>query len=185
MKKLVLLFAAACLLSGCAEKELLSPGLIDDYQLSAADLRNLQYYVSGEVVLQRRRTTRKAARDEHALKLVKATNVDEIRLTPDTPGVAETVGENVIKVSFEEGSRFTFRCVPPGPAEKAEGRTFADPYYRLVPDGRDAETGRPYCIYRGKPYIVVAGHEVCLKVEREAVSKSKERTRKLKGRRLK
>ena len=189
MRETVMAALCACVLTGCgASRVALSTELIREHGLSADDLKQLHYYVSREIVLSRKQTDTQSGRDEHGLSVIRDRKIDEIRLAPDTPGIAEEVGEGerMLRISFEKGGNFTFRLedlgassVPDAQLPRFHG------YYSLAPDGIDEDTQLPYFNYRGRKYFIRRGAGAVLEVERKAVSKERRKSRAIGGRKLK
>ncbi len=100
------------------------------HNLSNDDLAQLQYYVSHDVTL--RREVQTVGRDISGgtLKLLEGKTVEEVVITQHTPGVAVSIHEGTVTVSFEEGSelRFSLRTGEAMPlrVERSHGG-FAEP----------------------------------------------------------
>ncbi|HEY4121950.1 MAG TPA: DNA-directed RNA polymerase [Byssovorax sp.] len=110
---LPILAASLAFVSGCASYVPFTHELRDRHNLSSADLKNLQFYVSTKVTL--RREVESGSREitgNHKLLLVSGKQIEEVVLEEKTPGVALEVGSNRILVSFERGSALVF--APPG-----------------------------------------------------------------------
>ncbi len=120
--------------SGCASYVPFTAELRDEHHLKVADLENLQFYNSHPITLHRE--VERGGREvtgAHTLRIIAGKQIEEIVIEEHTPGVVVGANDNVIRVSFEEGSFLEFALRGPEP--------LADP---VVPVGRFAEPPNPF-----------------------------------------
>jgi len=135
---LVALFA----LSGCASGRIpFTQNLRDQYGLEGEELKKLQYFVSGDVTLQRE-FRREEGEISKSHKLVKKEGglVEEVFIAAGTPGVATEVGATSISVSFEPGGSLVFGSPSsdrdPERKYRLSAKRWADYYGELVYDNK-------------------------------------------------
>jgi hypothetical protein len=112
--------AAACLAaailaaSGCAANRVaFTQPIRTQYDLSAEELKNLQYYLAGDVTLQREiRSEEGEISKSHALVRKEGGVVEQVIVRSGTPGIATDVGETTLTVSFEPGASLVFGSPP-------------------------------------------------------------------------
>lgn len=126
-------FVAAALLAlalaGCGPRLVpFTHELRAQHNLSAADLKNLQFYVSHQITLRRElESGGSQVTANHKLLVVAGKTIEEVVIEEHTPGVAVQIGERTIAVSFEPGSSFLFAAAAePGTPEPA-AQAFASP----------------------------------------------------------
>jgi len=178
MKSITALLLAfiVILSSGCASRIPFTHELRSEYQLTTDDVKSLHYYVSD--LLAMRRDVRKGeggVSTEHAFRVVKDKLIEEIRLKPGTPGIAEEVGADFVRVSFEEGNSLTFTC-----RDKEKGAT-GGRYYLDVKEWRGTTA---VVEYEGKEFRAATGGLAHLVVDFDQIQKLKKEIRTVKGRRL-
>ena len=119
MKKtsVVYLLFALLFLSACSKK--LSPfsqQLIDQNGWSEGDLREIQFYLSEDVLLRRDYTRGSSEIVRGEIKMVNGREVDEVRIEKGTPGVLLFQPKsNRMAVSFEEGDDTRYLMFGPNP----------------------------------------------------------------------
>ena len=151
--------------------------LREKYQLSDATLRNLQYYLAGEMILRRemRRDEATVTRG-HQIRIINDRRVEEVQFKQLTPGVAEVVRPESMDVSFETGGRLTFGSSPKS-RERYSGR-----YVLFAKDWKDNQARLHY---QGKEYYTYGlSSGFYLLVDMKELRKFKKETRTVKGRRL-
>lgn len=96
--------------SGCAPGRVaFTQSLREQYALSEEDLKNLQYYVSSDVTLQREfRSEEGLVSPTHRLVRKEGGLREEVILRSDTPGIAVKVGPTSLAVGFEPGASLVF-----------------------------------------------------------------------------
>jgi hypothetical protein len=160
--------------SGCASGRIpFTQHLRDRYGLEEGDLRKLQYYVSGDVSLQRGfRREEGEISGTHRLVQKEEGVVEEVFITAGTPGVATEVGPTSLAVSFEPDRSLTFGSPPedrdPERKYTLSARRWTDYYGELT--------------YDGKTYHAVQGSGlVWLEVRAESLDAVKKKKRVLPG----
>jgi hypothetical protein len=102
-----------------------------EHRLTDADVKNLQFYLSDDITLRRElESGSRQVTGNHRLLLVSGKTVEEVTVAGGTPGVAVSVTEERIAVSFDPGSSLTFSTT--GEIEAAHAvvkseRRFAEP----------------------------------------------------------
>jgi hypothetical protein len=128
--------------AGCAPQRVaFTQGIRTHYDLGSEDLKNLQYYVSGDITLQRdfRREEGEISKS-HKLVTKEGGLVEEVVIPAGTPGIATEVGESSLSVSFEPGSSLVFGSPPtdrdPERKYKLSAKQWTDYYGEIVYDGK-------------------------------------------------
>jgi len=129
-------------LAGCAPQRVaFTQGLRTQYNLGSEDLKNLQYYVSSDITLQRDfRQEEREISTGHKLVTKEGGVVEEVLIRAGTPGIATEVGETSLAVSFEPGSSLMFGSPPtdrdPERKYKLSAKRWTDYYGETVYDGK-------------------------------------------------
>lgn len=129
-------------ISGCATGRIaFTQHLRDRYGLEEGDLKTLQYYVSGDITLQRGfRREEGEISGTHRLVQKEEGVVEEVFIPAGTPGIATEVGPTSLAVSFEPGRSLTFGSPPddrdPERKYTLSARRWADDYGELSYDGK-------------------------------------------------
>jgi hypothetical protein len=112
-------FAAALVvvsvaLAGCATNRVaFTQGIRTQYDLGNEDLKNLQYYVSSDITLQREfRSEEGEVSQTHKLVAKESGLVDQVIIRAGTPGIATQVEDTFLAVSFEPGVSLMFGSPP-------------------------------------------------------------------------
>jgi len=138
------LFMALTLsVAGCAPQRVaFTQGIRSHYDLGSEELKNLQYYVSGDITLQRdfRREEGEISKS-HKLVAKEGGLVEEVVIPAGTPGIATEVNETSLAVSFEPGSSLMFGSPPtdrdPERKYKLSAKRWTDYYGEIVYDGKN------------------------------------------------
>jgi hypothetical protein len=137
-----LFVALALLAAGCAPQRVaFTQGIRTQYNLGSDDLKKLQYYVSGDITLQRD-FRREEGEISKSHKLVKKEGglLEEVVIPAGTPGIATEVGETSLAVSFEPGSSLIFGSPPadrdPERIYRLSAKRWADYYGEILYDGK-------------------------------------------------
>ena len=103
---LIALFA----LSACAAGRVpFTQDLRDQYGLERDDLKKLQYFISGDVTLQREFLREEGEVSKtHKLVIKEGGHVEEVFIAAGTPGIATEIGPASLAVSFEPGGSLVF-----------------------------------------------------------------------------
>ena len=142
-------FAAAALLAvvafstaGCASQRVaFTQGIRTQYDLESGELKNLQYYVSSDITLQRdfRREEREISKG-HKLVTKEGGLVEQVVIHAGTPGIATEVDATSLAVSFEPGASLTFGSSPtdrdPERKYKLSASRWTDYYGVVAYDGK-------------------------------------------------
>jgi hypothetical protein len=96
-------------LTGCRTFVPFTQELRDQNRLTDAELQNLQFYVSTNIVL--RREADSAGRQvtgNHRLVVVAGKTIEEVLVESKTPGICVGTGPHTLSISFEQGSSIEF-----------------------------------------------------------------------------
>ncbi|RMG79117.1 MAG: hypothetical protein D6707_08720 [Bacteroidetes bacterium] len=110
MKKIFFFISAAALLSSCAPKIPFTQAIREQYKLTDDEIKQLQFYVSGDIVLQSVDEIAKGKTTQDGeLVIVDGKTVEQVFIKQYTPGVAEKIiDDKKIGVSFEPGKYLVF-----------------------------------------------------------------------------
>ena len=174
--RLLSLLAAAAGIAGCANLAPFTHQLRTDCKLTEPELRNLQYYVSGPIVLRRAAAGIEAkVTPQHTLRVIDGKAVEEVVVDTATPGIVEKVEDVALTVSFEAGGRLVFVADPVTPASPPAR-------YRLRLDNSDAPT--PEIQYQGKAFTLATPPTTYLLIDLDRLALLKKDSRTVPGRRL-
>ncbi|MGR8934031.1 MAG: hypothetical protein ACU837_06520 [Gammaproteobacteria bacterium] len=160
--------------AGCAPKLVpFTQEMREQYDLSAEELRNLQFFVSSPVTLQHYMSDSEAGvTPKHTYRVINKSRVEEVDIKPGTPGVAVRPGEYSLIVSFEPGCTLEFGNVNRQGNYSLFARNWSD-YIGEV----------DYC---GKEYQAVNGsNNAHLLIDYEVIGKFKKKSRTAPGLKLK
>jgi len=95
-------------LASCAPRVPFTQNVRDKYQLSAEDLKSIQFYNSEDIVLNRgKKSQGDKTTDEGMLTVKDGQYIEQVVIKRGTPCVVEkVVGTNKLAVTFEDGQRF-------------------------------------------------------------------------------
>ncbi len=104
------ILAFSLLVAGCAPRQIaFTRGIRAYYELGSDDLKNLQYYVSSDITLQREFVREEGEVSKgHTLVAKESGLVEQVIVRAGTPGVATEVGDTYLSVSFEPGASLVF-----------------------------------------------------------------------------
>ncbi len=96
--------------TGCAtHRTAFTQGIRTQYDLGAGDLKNLQYYVSSDITLQREfRKEEGEISATHKLVSKESGLLEQVIIRAGTPGIATQIDDTVLAVSFEPGLSLMF-----------------------------------------------------------------------------
>jgi hypothetical protein len=167
-----ILLAAA----GCSPKLVpFTHDLREQYDISAEELHNLQFFVSGDVTLQRYYSDSKAGvTPKHTYRVNNDSSVEEVKIKPETPGIAESAGEYSLRISFEPGKP---ECI------LEFGNVHKNGNYSLFAHNWNDYIGEvDYC---GREYYAVKGsNNAHLLIDYAVLGKFKKKSQTVKGRKL-
>ena len=111
--------------AGCRTFVPFTQEIRDQNHLSDAELKNLQFYVSGTVTLRREIDSGgRQVTGNHKLVVVAGKTIEEVVIEARTPGICVGVGPHQLSVSFEQGTAIDF--TPAGARSyAADGPAFA------------------------------------------------------------
>ncbi len=169
------IFVVVVLCTGCATKIPFTHQLREKYNLTPQKLKNIQYYVSAPITLQRELAKEETSLDKHGLRIVDKGKVEEIRIKRGTPCIAKEIGEYWIKVSFESDNTLMFGSLVKD-SDVWGGR------YNLV-----AEDAKGKMTYNDKTfYAIDRSWSAYLQIKFKSLkSELKKKSKKIKGRQLK
>jgi hypothetical protein len=148
--------------AGCAHQRIAFTHPIRTYYgLGNEELKNLQFYVSGDITLQREfRSEEGEISKSHKLVMKEGGLVEQVLIRAGTPGVATEVGDTFLAVSFEPGSSLMFGSSDKDPDPDRKYKLFAKRwtgYYGEI-------------LYDGKLFYAVEGSGLaCLVVDAESL----------------
>jgi len=151
---LLVLVAGSLPFAGCAPRRVaFTQGIRTHYDLGSGELKNLQYYVSGDITLQRdfRREEGEISKS-HKLVTKEGGLVEQVVIPIGTPGIATEVGDTFIAVSFEPGASLMFGSPrtdrDPERKYKLSAKRWTDDYGEIIYDGKTFQavegSGRAY-----------------------------------------
>lgn len=164
-------------LSACSPK--LSPfsqSLIDQNGWSEEELKEIQFYLSDDVVLRRDFTRGSSKIVSGEIKMVNGRQVEEIRIPEGTPGILLFQPKsNRMAVSFEDGKDARFLMFGPNPKRRKQ-------YVLLASDWQNR---RGKVQYDGRTYYTDSESALAtLMVDLKRSGKTSVRTRSAKGRKV-
>ena len=103
--------------------------LVNRYSLDTEEVKDIQYYVSNNIVLRREVTgptagSRAEITPGHTLKRIEGKYVEEIIVRPNTPCVIVKARGNDLYVAFEEGATLKFSLQTATVGERKAGRYY-------------------------------------------------------------
>jgi hypothetical protein len=102
--RLHFLVGALVLLAGCSPKIPFTQSVREKHNLTAEELRRIQFYLSDPVILRRGNSQSEKATEEGALVIKSGKNIEQVSFKANTPGtVSEVVSNSAMKISFEDG----------------------------------------------------------------------------------
>ncbi len=168
------LLAVSFTVAGCATYQVaFTRGIRTQYDLGAEDLKNLQYYLSTDITLQREFLREEGEiSTSHRLVAMESGLVEQVIVRARTPGIATEVGDTYLAVSFEPGVSLVFGSPP---ADRDPQRK-----YKLLANRWDRGYGE--IIYGGKTFYAVDGSRAAyLVVDVESLDAVKQTKRVLPG----
>lgn len=119
---ILLLTAVSFLFTSCSKKlTYFSKDVQQEYNLTEADLKRVQFYLSEDIVLRKKYKGESTKISDGKIKAVDGSKVEEIVFKKGTPGILEFMPKsNRMAVSFESGGSDKYLMFGPNP--KAGGR---------------------------------------------------------------
>jgi len=145
----VVILAVSFAMAGCATQQVaFTRGIRTQYDLGSEDLKNLQYYVSSDITLQREFLREEGEISKsHKLVTKEWGLLEQVVVRARTPGVATEVGDTYLEVSFEPGMSLVFGSPPTD--WDPEGK------YKLLANRWTGTYGE--IVYGGKIFYAVEG----------------------------
>ncbi|MDA9563086.1 hypothetical protein N9R81_00260 [Flavobacteriales bacterium] len=172
----LLLVVVVASLSSCAPKMQFTQAVKEQNKLTDDELKKLQFYTSGDIVLQRNeRADSGKETDGGELIITSGTSTDQVIIPEGTPGiVVGTKGANQMLVRFEPGEE---KYLLFGDASNRKGA------YQLIPEG--VKGGKKYVSYAGSKYSISGTSEyVSLMFKMKRLNKVRKDQRVVKGMKL-
>lgn len=161
-------------LSGCATGRVpFTQSLREQYRLEGENLKRLQYYVVGDITLQRDfRREEGEVSGSHKLVVKEGGLVEEVFIKSGTPGVATEVGATSVGVSFEPGGSIVFGS-PPSDRDRERVYKFS---------ASEWNHGYGKLVYGGKTYYALEGSGLAyIEVGMESLDAVEKKTKVLPG----
>ncbi|MEA2103164.1 MAG: hypothetical protein U9P79_00775 [Candidatus Cloacimonadota bacterium] len=164
MKKYLLLLLIPILFA-CSRYIPFSSTIIQDYQLTEPEIKQLYFYLSDEIILERKANDEDTSvlEEKKSLKRVSVKSLDRIRFKQKTRGIPIHIQGNLIRVSFEPEEYLSFSTDEP---HNKEGLYYlsVESYYekgemdekRKMTIGKRIFHRRGILTYNGKKYNVYA-----------------------------
>lgn len=148
MKHLIFILISASLLTSCSKRlTYFTNDIQREYNLSEQDLKRVQFYLSEDIVLQKRRSGDNTRISDGKIKAVDKSKVEEIVFKKGTPGILEFMPKSDrLAISFESGNGDKFLMF--GPNERANGK------YILLAKDWNRNTG--VITYNGQDYTTTS-----------------------------
>jgi hypothetical protein len=105
LKTIVLPSCIVIAAAGCSTRLVpFTHDMREQYGISDADLQNLQFFVSNDVILQEYQSdTLAGVTPKHTIRVNTNSEIEEVKIDSKTPGIAESVGPYSLKISFDPG----------------------------------------------------------------------------------
>lgn len=118
----LLLLLSTLILSSCGSKlRYFTSDLYKEFRWTDNELKRIQFYVSEDIVLQRKISDESARIRDGKIRVVNGSEVEEIIIEKGTPGVfLESPRDGKFAISFDSRDESNFLMF--GPNEKANGR---------------------------------------------------------------
>jgi|DEB0MinimDraft_12_1074336.scaffolds.fasta_scaffold04789_4 major membrane immunogen (membrane-anchored lipoprotein) len=174
MKKIVYTFLAlSLLLTSCSSKVPFTTIEQTKYKLSNDDVRSLQFYTMGDIVMTNSQGDKSNKTEDGELVIKDNVNSNKIIIAANTRGVVEKVEGDIMYVSFEEGKNLKFKASP------TDGR------YRIKSDSFDARKRMGVVNYGNEKFFVNSTSlKAYLVFKLKNSTKRKSNARSVKGRKL-
>lgn len=171
------ILAVSLAVAGCAHQRIaFTQGIRSYYGLGSEDLKNLQYYVSSDITLQRGFLREEGEISKsHRLVMKEGGLVEQVFIRAGTPGIAREVGDTSLTVSFEPGSWLVFGSSVMDPDPERKYKLFAKRWTE----------GYGEIFYEGKVFYAVEGSGLAyLVVDMESLDAVKRKKKIVPGRTL-
>jgi hypothetical protein len=172
-KLIISIFIVSC----SSSKILFTQSLREEYDFTQDEIKNLQYYVSSTITLQRKLTTgERQITQNHQLRVKKGKYIEEVIVEPRTPGICTDVGDDWLSISFEEGSFLDFGAVV--------NDVLTSGPYNIYAESWNGDIGT--LDFNGKQFQAIKNSQnSSLMIDKESLSEVVQKRKVLPGRRLK
>lgn len=174
MKKIVYIAAALTLiLTSCSSKVPFTTTEQTKYKLSNDDVKSLQFYTRGDIVLTNSQGDKSNKTEDGELVIKDNVNSNKVIIAANTRGIVEKVEGDIMYVSFEEGKNLKFKASP------------TDGKYRIKSDSFDARKRMGVVKYGNENFFVNSTSlRSYLVFKLKNSTKRKSNARSVKGRKL-
>ncbi len=174
MKRIIYaVLTLSILLTSCSSKVPFTTKAMTDYKLTNDDVKKLQFYVQGDVVLTNGNSEKGTKTEDGELVIKDEQNLNKVIISSGTRGVVEKVEGDLLYVSFEEGKNLKFKASP------------TDGKYRLKSDKFDPRKRMGSLKYGSEDYFVASSSlQAFLVFKLKNSTKRKNNQRSVKGRKL-
>ena len=167
----VIVAALFCMV-GCSSSVPFTKALMKEYNLTSKEMRQLQFYISDDIILEREQTSVDKNIDEtYALKKVEDKYISQIKFERLTPCIVTEVSGDRLRVALEPKDNLTFSFDPSNrkgqvfvykpdvmigqPEERSGPRESGSYGWSVV--GKDTYAGEEYEVLcrRSLPYLIV------------------------------
>lgn len=181
MRLSILIVSLITLFSSC--KVLFTQEMREELAQQKIDLKDIQFYTSKKIVLQRIVTTDSLSNDSTLLDKTEETIIDLVVIKKKAPGICVNTFENEIEIRFEDCDSCTLKFV--------KNELAPDTIYQIGAQSWISNVGT--VPYNGKTYTIRPktffwqpnSNKSALKIKRKYWKKFKIRRRKVKGIKLK
>ena len=172
MKNLLLLVTIILSMTACSRLTYFTSDLYDRYNWSEDELQRIQFYLSDEIVLQRRLTKGTKEIIAGDVKIVDGERVEIVKIPKGTPGVVEYMPDKKrMAIKFEEGEENNLMF---GPNPKMDDR------FMLLASEWRRNSGIVH--YNGKKFRTKAGSQLAaLMIDLKKVTQRDTKVRTAKG----
>ena len=113
MKRVIYtLLALSILFASCASKVPFTTKAMTDYKLSNDDVKKLQFYVQGNIVMTNGNSEKGTNTKDGELVIKDEQNLNKVIISSGTQGIVERIEGDFMYVSFEEGKNLRFKTSP-------------------------------------------------------------------------
>lgn len=174
MKKiLIALLALSVVATSCSSKIPFTTGEQTKYKLSDDDVKNLQFYTMGDIVITNGKSDKSNKTEDGELVIKDEQNENKVIIPSGTRGIVEKVEGDMLYVSFEEGKNLKFKASP------------TDGKYRIKSDSFDAARRIGLVNYGNEEYTVnTTSLKAYLVFKLKNSTKKQNTARSVKGRKL-
>ncbi len=173
MKKIIVALLALAMLASCSSKVPFTTKALNTYKLTNDDVKQLQFYVKGDLVLTNGRSDNSTKTEGGELVIKDEQNWNKVIIASGTRGIVEKVEGDILVVSFEEGKNLRFKASP------------TDGKYRMKSEKFDSRKRMGVVTYGGEEFFINArGLQSFLMFKLKNSTKRQSNARSVKGRKL-